>query len=93
MENSPTRKLSDAFMAKAGKDAQLEMILDLSKNPEAHCRKVQRRRIFFNLPDEKENYEQTKMALDKYLTPHKNVVTERFKFRQRVQKDDESIDN
>ncbi|UYV63325.1 K02A2.6-like, partial [Cordylochernes scorpioides] len=50
-------------------------------------------RIFFNLPDEKENYEQTKMALDKYFTPHKNVVTERFKFRQRVQKDDESIDN
>ncbi|UYV75014.1 hypothetical protein LAZ67_12002096, partial [Cordylochernes scorpioides] len=33
------------------------------------------------------------MALDKYFTPHKNVVTERFKFRQRVQKDDESIDN
>ncbi|UYV70659.1 hypothetical protein LAZ67_8000192, partial [Cordylochernes scorpioides] len=51
------------------------------------------KRIFFNLPDEKENYEQTKMALDKYFTPHKNVVTERFKFRQRVQKDDESIDN
>ncbi|UYV79971.1 hypothetical protein LAZ67_18001230, partial [Cordylochernes scorpioides] len=50
-------------------------------------------RIFFNLPDEKENYEQNKMALDKYFTPHKNVVTERFKFRQRVQKDDESIDN
>ncbi|UYV63208.1 K02A2.6-like, partial [Cordylochernes scorpioides] len=50
-------------------------------------------RIFLNLPDEKENYEQTKMALDKYFTPHKNVVTERFKFRQRVQKDDESIDN
>ncbi|UYV64551.1 hypothetical protein LAZ67_3001165, partial [Cordylochernes scorpioides] len=50
-------------------------------------------RIFFNLPDEKENYEQTKMALDKYFTPHKNVVTERFKFRQRVQKDDESLDN
>ncbi|UYV71739.1 hypothetical protein LAZ67_9000200, partial [Cordylochernes scorpioides] len=50
-------------------------------------------RILFNLPDEKENYEQTKMALDKYFTPHKNVVTERFKFRQRVQKDDESIDN
>ncbi|UYV77506.1 K02A2.6-like [Cordylochernes scorpioides] len=50
-------------------------------------------RIFFNLPDEKENYKQTKMALDKYFTPHKNVVTERFKFRQRVQKEDESIDN
>ncbi|UYV68013.1 hypothetical protein LAZ67_5002793, partial [Cordylochernes scorpioides] len=30
---------------------------------------------------------------DKYFTPHENVVTERFKFRRRVQKDDESIDN
>ncbi|UYV80241.1 K02A2.6-like [Cordylochernes scorpioides] len=58
-----------------------------------HCLGPNVQRIFFNLPDEKENYEQTKMALDKYFTPHKNVVTERFKFRQRVQKDDESIDN
>ncbi|UYV69971.1 K02A2.6-like, partial [Cordylochernes scorpioides] len=58
-----------------------------------HCLGPNVQRIFFNLPDEKENYEQTKMALDKYFTPHKNVVTERFKFRQRVQKDNESIDN
>ncbi|UYV67074.1 hypothetical protein LAZ67_4003826, partial [Cordylochernes scorpioides] len=58
-----------------------------------HCLGPNVQRIFFNLPDEKENYEQTKMALEKYFTPHKNVVTERFKFRQRVQKDDESIDN
>ncbi|UYV68351.1 K02A2.6-like [Cordylochernes scorpioides] len=58
-----------------------------------HCLGPNVQRIFFNLPDEKENYEQTKIALDKYFTPHKNVVTERFKFRQRVQKDDESIDN
>ncbi|UYV63748.1 hypothetical protein LAZ67_2005487, partial [Cordylochernes scorpioides] len=58
-----------------------------------HCLGPNVQRIFFNLPDEKENYEQTKMALDKYFTPHKNVVTERFKFRQRVQKDDESIYN
>ncbi|UYV66679.1 K02A2.6-like, partial [Cordylochernes scorpioides] len=58
-----------------------------------HCLGPNVQRIFFNLPDEKENYEQTKMALDKYFTPHKNVVTERFKFSQRVQKDDESIDN
>ncbi|UYV76711.1 K02A2.6-like [Cordylochernes scorpioides] len=58
-----------------------------------HCLGPNVQRIFFNLPDGKENYEQTKMALDKYFTPHKNVVTERFKFRQRVQKDDESIDN
>ncbi|UYV84616.1 K02A2.6-like, partial [Cordylochernes scorpioides] len=58
-----------------------------------HCLGPNVQRIFLNLPDEKENYEQTKMALDKYFTPYKNVVTERFKFRQRVQKDDESIDN
>ncbi|UYV70018.1 hypothetical protein LAZ67_7001483, partial [Cordylochernes scorpioides] len=58
-----------------------------------HCLGPNVQRIFFNLPDEKENYEQTKMALDKYFTPYKNVVTERFKFRQRVQKDDEAIDN
>ncbi|UYV75567.1 hypothetical protein LAZ67_13000632 [Cordylochernes scorpioides] len=50
----------------------------------AHRPSVQR--IFFNLPDEKENYEQTKMILDKYFTPHKNVLTERSKYRQRVQK-------
>ncbi|UYV76703.1 hypothetical protein LAZ67_14001829 [Cordylochernes scorpioides] len=39
----PTRNLNDAFKAKAGEDAQLEMTLALSKYPETRCRKVQRR--------------------------------------------------
>lgn len=57
-----------------------------------HCLGPNVQRIFFNLPDAKETYEQAKNALDKYFTPHKNVVSERFKFRQRKQNENEAID-
>ncbi|UYV84236.1 hypothetical protein LAZ67_X001628 [Cordylochernes scorpioides] len=55
------------------------------------CEQVQR--IFFNLPEEKDTHEKAKEALTKYFTPQKNIVSERFKFRQRKQNTDENIDS
>ncbi|UYV68949.1 hypothetical protein LAZ67_6001758 [Cordylochernes scorpioides] len=43
VENPPNEELNDALKAKAREDTQLEMTLALSKNPEARCRKAQRR--------------------------------------------------
>ncbi|UYV70088.1 hypothetical protein LAZ67_7001756 [Cordylochernes scorpioides] len=58
-----------------------------------HCLGPQVQRIFFNLPEEKDTYEKAKEALTKYFTPQKNIVSERFKFRQRKQNTDENIDS
>ncbi|UYV63439.1 hypothetical protein LAZ67_2004082, partial [Cordylochernes scorpioides] len=66
---------------------------DVKRATLLHCLGLQVQRIFFNLPEEKDTYEKAKEALTKYFTPQKNIVSERFKFRQRKQNTDENIDS
>ncbi|UYV60122.1 K02A2.6-like, partial [Cordylochernes scorpioides] len=66
---------------------------DVKRATLLHCLGPQVQRIFFNLPEEKDTYEKAKEALTKYFTPQKNIVSERFKFRQRKQNTDENIDS
>ena len=53
--------------------------------PTAQC-------IFNTLPGEHKSLEEVKAALRGYFAPKRNVVAERYKFRSRAHKADESID-
>ena len=57
-----------------------------------HCLGPAVQRIFNTLPGEHESLEEAKTALNGYFAPKRNVVAERYKFRSRAQKADESFD-
>ena len=57
-----------------------------------HCLGPAVQRIFNTLPGEHESLEEAKTALSGYFAPKRNVVAERYKFRSRAQKADESFD-
>ena len=72
---------------------------DLKKKEDAaqratmlHCLGPAVQRIFNTLPGENKSLEEVKSALSGYFAPKWNVVAERYKFRSRAQKADESID-
>ena len=57
-----------------------------------HCLGPQVQRIFKSLPGDKGTFDQTKKLLNGYFQPKKNIVAERYKFRQRAQKPNENMD-
>ena len=57
-----------------------------------HCLGPAVQRIFNTLPGEHKSLEEAKTALNGYFAPKRNVVAERYKFRSRAQKADESFD-
>ncbi|XP_068704489.1 uncharacterized protein [Montipora foliosa] len=57
-----------------------------------HCLGPTVQRILKTLPGEHKSLEEVKTALSGYFAPKWNVVAERYKFRLRAQKADESID-
>ena len=72
---------------------------DLQKKDDAvqratmlHCLGPAVQRIFNTLPGEHKSLEEAKTALNGYFAPKRNVVAERYKFRLRAQKADESFD-
>ena len=72
---------------------------DLQKKDDAvqratmlHCLGPAVQRIFNTLPSEHKSLAEAKTALNGYFAPKRNVVAERYKFRSRAQKADESFD-
>ena len=72
---------------------------DLQKKEDAvqrammlHCLGPVVQRIFNTLPGEHKSLEEAKTTLNGYFAPKRNVVAERYKFRLRAQKADESFD-
>ena len=72
---------------------------DLKKKDDAvqratmlHCLGPAVQRIFNTLPGDHKTFEEVKTALSGHFAPKRNVVAERYKFRSRAQKTDESID-
>ena len=72
---------------------------DLQKNEDAvqkatmlHCLGPAVQSIFNTLPGERKSLEEDKTALNGYVAPKRNVVVERYKFRSRAQKADESLE-
>ena len=57
-----------------------------------HCLGPAVQRIFNTLPGDHKTFEEVKSALSGEFAPKRNVVAERYKFRSRAQKTDESID-
>ena len=57
-----------------------------------HCLGPTVQRISNTLPDEHKSLEEARTTLNGYVTPKQNVVAERYKFRSRAQKADESFD-
>ena len=65
---------------------------DVQRATLLHCLGPAVQRIFNTLPGEHESFADVKTALDGYFAPKRNVVAERYKFRLRGQRADESID-
>ena len=61
---------------------------ELTKNDDP----IQRLTLLLVKPDGHETLNETKEALENYFTPKRNVVSERYKFRSRGQRPDETID-
>jgi hypothetical protein len=57
-----------------------------------HCIGANVQRIFVTLPGDKGSYEEAKTVLKAHFEPKKNVIAERYKYRQRAQGPNESID-
>ena len=57
-----------------------------------HCLGPAVKRIFNTLPGEHKSLKEAKTAWNGYFAPKRNVVAERYKFRSRAQKADESFD-
>ena len=57
-----------------------------------HCLGPAVKRIFNTLPGEHKSLKEAKTAWNGYFVPKRNVVAERYKFRSRAQKADESFD-
>ena len=76
-----------------------EIAPDLKKKEDAvqratmlHCLRPAVQRIFNTFPCEHKSPEEAKTALNGYFAPKRNVVAERYKFRSRTLKADESFD-
>ena len=72
---------------------------DLQKKDDAvqrammlHCLGPAVQRIFNTLPGEHKSLGEAKTALNGYFAPKRNVVVERYEFRSRAQRADESFD-
>ena len=65
---------------------------NIKKTTFLHCLGPQTRRVFNNLPGDKETYESCKDILTRYFDPKRNTVAERYKFRSRAQQQNETID-
>ncbi|XP_064638364.1 uncharacterized protein LOC135494374 [Lineus longissimus] len=65
---------------------------EVQKHTFLHCVGMKTRRKFDNLQGEKGTVQQCKDLLTTYFVPKRNVVAERYSFRSRAQKDDETVD-
>ena len=57
-----------------------------------HCLGVEGQNVFRNLKDGGESFKSAMVALEKHFAPKVNVVSERYKFRQRAQLSHESVE-